>query len=676
MKQILRLVALLLLRPAVAVEPSAQDFEMARLWSGQHLATHDVAQLPFSFTYGGKPSSALLNDWPVERSEQTIDATTVKQTMIFRERSDGLEVRFIATIYRDLPAVEWVVRFHNSGSADTQIIEDIQAADVAFSAPGEEPCKLLHSAGTGAKAIEYQPLRDSLAKGAPLRFVPYGGRPSDHTLPFFNLIAPSGSGVMVALGWTGQWAAEFQRSPGEMHLRAGFEVAHLKLLPGEEIRSPSVLLVFWAGDDAQRGNNLLRRTIRERYSPMVAGKLVEPPVSLPPLIQFEKYSADFLLRSIEAMAAHRYPADTVWVDAGWYKCPDKPNGWAETVGNLIAADPIRFPNGMKPVGDAALQHGYNFLVWFEPERVMPGTWLYEQHPEWLLTPSDLPPERAYQKDWRLFDFGNPAALTWAKNQYATFLKDNAITVYRQDCNAHPVFYWRNAEPFDRRGMREIKHVMGLYDFLDSLMARVPGLRLDVCSGTGSRVDLEMVRRAFNLTRSDDAWWEAIADQARTHAYSLWLPHTGIGSISPGPYEFRSGIGSHVNTCFDPTTASETDWQRWSEALALHRKLRPFFTGDFFPLTKWSVARDAWLAWQFHREDLHGGIVQAFRRPDSSVTTEKLRLHSLDPSADYEFTDLDTGNVRRIRGRDLATDGLSIEMPQHPSSSVFLYRQVL
>ena len=25
------------------------------------------------------------------------------------------------------------------------------------------------------------------------------------------------------------------------------------------------------------------------------------------------------------------------------------------------------------------------LVWFEPERVAPGTWLYEEHPEWLLS---------------------------------------------------------------------------------------------------------------------------------------------------------------------------------------------------------------------------------------------------------------------------------------------------
>jgi alpha-galactosidase len=44
----------------------------------------------------------------------------------------------------------------------------------------------------------------------------------------------------------------------------------------------------------------------------------------------------------------------------------------------------RFPNGLEPLADYVRSLGMGFGLWFEPERVTPGTWLYDKHPEWLL----------------------------------------------------------------------------------------------------------------------------------------------------------------------------------------------------------------------------------------------------------------------------------------------------
>jgi outer membrane protein assembly factor BamB len=46
------------------------------------------------------------------------------------------------------------------------------------------------------------------------------------------------------------------------------------LHPGEAVRSPSILLVFWDGKDPLRGHNLLRAVIREHYTPDVPSPLV------------------------------------------------------------------------------------------------------------------------------------------------------------------------------------------------------------------------------------------------------------------------------------------------------------------------------------------------------------------------------------------------------------------
>ena len=49
--------------------------------------------------------------------------------------------------------------------------------------------------------------------------------------------------------------------------------------------------------------------------------------------------------------------------------------------------PQRFPRGLRPISDHAHTKGLKTLLWFEPERVTPGTWLHEYHREWLLRPT-------------------------------------------------------------------------------------------------------------------------------------------------------------------------------------------------------------------------------------------------------------------------------------------------
>jgi alpha-galactosidase len=144
-------------------------------------------------------------------------------------------------------------------------------------------------------------------------------------------------------------------------------------------------------------------------------------------------------------------------------------------------DPARFPNGLKPVADAAHAAGMKFLLWVEPERVMPGTWIHTHHPDWLLRPTDaMPRELRYQINdgFHLLDLGNPSALAWLEGKLSAMIRDVGIDVYRNDFNMYPLDYWTNGEPADRQGMREIRYVTGLYHLFDTLRREHPGLLLD------------------------------------------------------------------------------------------------------------------------------------------------------------------------------------------------------
>lgn len=51
---------------------------------------------------------------------------------------------------------------------------------------------------------------------------------------------------MIAVGWPGQWASSFTRDSGtDLRVRAGQELTHLTLHPGEEVRSPLIGLIVW-----------------------------------------------------------------------------------------------------------------------------------------------------------------------------------------------------------------------------------------------------------------------------------------------------------------------------------------------------------------------------------------------------------------------------------------------
>ena len=108
----------------------------------------------------------------------------------------------------------------------------------------------------------------------------HGGRSCDYDLPFMNLQQGSG-GVAMAIGWTGQWQARFQRDQkSKLQAKVGLECLQAHLLPGESIRTPRVLLVFWDGEDMLRGHNLFRQALLAHYSPRIKGELVRPPIAL------------------------------------------------------------------------------------------------------------------------------------------------------------------------------------------------------------------------------------------------------------------------------------------------------------------------------------------------------------------------------------------------------------
>ncbi|MCL4790155.1 MAG: NPCBM/NEW2 domain-containing protein, partial [Verrucomicrobia bacterium] len=205
-------------------------------------------ELPFSFRYDGKASAELLKKWKQQRSSRKLDEQRTERLLLWTDSQTGLQVRCVAVEYRDFPIVEWTLYFKNTGARDTPIVSDLLALNTSLSRGSGREFLLHHHKGTFVRADDFEPLTSTLKPGDKLRLAPPAGRPLGHVFPYFNVEQQPDEGLIAVIGWPGQWFAEFARDKDRgLRVIAGQEKTHFRLKPGEEIRTPLVVLQFWRG---------------------------------------------------------------------------------------------------------------------------------------------------------------------------------------------------------------------------------------------------------------------------------------------------------------------------------------------------------------------------------------------------------------------------------------------
>jgi alpha-galactosidase len=285
------------------------------------------------------------------------------------------------------------------------------------------------------------------------------------------------------------------------------------------------------------------------------------------------------------------------------------------------------------------------------------------------------------------NLGNDEARGWLTEHVDQLLTEQGIDLYRQDFNMDPLNAWRSNDAPDRQGITEIKHVTGYLAYWDELRRRHPNMLIDSCASGGRRNDLETMRRAVPLWRSDYAF-EAIGHQCMTYGISLWLPFHGTGTIAARnapyygsgltpvePYAFWSNVSPSLGFGID-MRVREIDYAALRRLIGQWREMNPNYYGDFYPLTTWSRDDQVWIAWQFDRPEQGEGVVQAFRRDKSSYESARFKLRGLDATARYAVANLDTPTTRQeLTGSDLRDRGLLVEIPSRPAAEVITYRKI-
>ena len=632
--------------------------------------------VPFCFHYGNASSRELLGRWKCESETKSLDQNRSQTTRTFTDPETSLEVRFEAIVYADYPVVEWTVYFANRGPTDTPLLSGIRSVDIELQRSDTDEFVLHHHRGDCCSPVSYCPQTTVLGTNAYRRFAPNGGRPTDGEWPYYNVQWAEG-GVIVVVGWPGQWMAEFRRDKTtRLDVSAGQELTSLRLHPGEEIRTPSTVLLFYDGE-YQRSQNLWRRWMMAHAVPRPYGNLPKP-IVLAGTSGLYNEMVD-ATEANQKMSLDRYCEEGVapdywWMDAGWYPVKHQ---WYDTRGDW-QVDTKRFPRGIRPVSDHAHARGIKTLLWFEPETVCGSTWLTENRPEWILGGS-------------LVNLGIPEARRWLTERIDKVLADNAIDLYRQDFNQSPLSHWRNHDSEDRQGISEIRHVCGYLAMWDELRRRHPEMLIDSCASGGRRNDLETMRRSIPLLRSDHRL-HSLGNQCMTHSLSQWLPAHGTctawrdtrfstsqnktaNDLPIVPYAFWSDTTVFLAIGLD-IRLRDLDYATASRLLRQWRSVADCYYGDYWPLTEHSLDDNVWIGWQFDLPEKGKGMVQIFRRPKSPMATQHFLLHGLDPKATYRFVQLAAEETAfDYPAQDLLSHGLPIEIVDQPGFAVFRYERI-
>lgn len=615
---------------------------------------------PFTFKVDGEEFNPA--DWEIINSPTPdIEADNIyrngkTENIVLKNEAKGLEVRVETTAFSENATCQWTVYIKNTGDTDSGVISDFYALDSSFPTGKAE---LYYSMGSDTAASDFSLIRKNLSF-IERKFSGNDGKPTEAYLPYFNICGEN-YGMILGIGWTGQWAAGLSASKGCTDITVKQEHFNAYLLPGEEIRSPLVSVSFYENSNPLKGFNLFRNWITDCVYPesVTKNSYTVMEVAGPTSTR----TSDEIIEILDVLDDSVYAnTDAFWMDAGWYSYNE---GWHDGVGNWTV-DTSRYDNGISELSDYAANKGLGHVLWYEPERLYPGTHFHNEgskHDGWLISVDS--------EDNIMWNLANEDAFAYYCDYLLNSMKENGVTIYRQDFNFAPLKYWQKADDElygGRTGICENHYVTNLYRYLDYLCENIDGLIIDNCASGGKRLDLEMNYRSIAFWRSDYncSYHPDLFDATQSHTYgvSFWLPITGSALYMQDEYAVRSDIMPLMLMDFFSHTHPE---------FGFYTEQKELMGEKYYPLDFGSFDNDKMLAMQFSTDDALAGTALVYKRSEVKDTEYTVRLNGLIPSQSYNVYDIDNPEtVHTLTGEELMNEGMTLDLPEGAKAIILMF----
>ena len=633
-----------------------------------HIFKKSLAHLPVAYTYDGERYHGFSKDFTL-----TDTVTEGNVTRVTGLLCDTLTVTVEITDYAPYgyDAVCWRVTFANNTAAPSAHLSDLSALSMGYM--GQDPILTgIYGDGGVGDSGPYAPYEFPLygRNAKPIHMEPDTGRGTYNYFPYFHLKDQQG-GLFIAMGWPIMWKADFTPDTVEMddgsmlpctRMDMGQAQFDAILQPGESAIIPSVTLLHHTETDGDKATNCWRHFFMDCIMRRVEGGLFPPHMSGGTswlYAEMRDATEDNQIDAMNKYLEHHIPIDYWWMDAGWYwkTKGEHLSTWMETGTWLVDTD--RFPTEFAAVSEHGEKNGVKTLLWFEPEMA--------RLPE-AENDSDGIPWKFHLEGSPLVDMGDPDFVDWCAQRFSSILSKGKISLYRQDYGVNPAVIFKsttiNCE--GRVGMMENRYARGYWGLWDKLIARFPDMMLDSCAAGGGRNDIDSMRRAVPLHKTDHDYSNQSDKQSMHQSLFGWLPYFGACIAGPdkcgevNPYMVQSTYAPWVALCFN-VYAEGYDWDCLRRYTELWQELNPYYTADYYPLTAWSRGNKAWRGWEFYDPKTDSGFFQLFRPENAAETHRAVRLKGLDPTATYELWNRETNEKTTLPAATLLATGFAVEL---------------
>ena len=195
--------------------------------------------------------------------------------------------------------------------------------------------------------------------------------------------------------------------------------------------------------------------------------------------------------------------------------------------------------GLPKLVDKIRKLGLKFGIWLEPEMVSEDSDLYRRHPDWCLrVPGRLPVRSRSQLN---LDVTKKEVRDYIMEQIFKVIDSCQADYIKWDVNRALGNVFSQGVEAGRQGEVFHRHMLGVYDMMERLIARYPNLPFETCAGGGGRFDAGMLYYSPQIWCSDN-----------TDAADRLEIHYGTSFFYP-----ISTFGAHVSVCPNHQTGRTT-----------------------------------------------------------------------------------------------------------------------
>ncbi|MEN9683103.1 MAG: hypothetical protein RLZZ427_854 [Pseudomonadota bacterium] len=369
----------------------------------------------------------------------------------------------------------------------------------------------------------------------------------------------------LQLAWSGSSRVAVERDDeGFWTLSAGavIEPGEVVLAPGASHTAPQVILAV----SAQGRNGAMAQhhgAVRARLD-WPGGAMRPRPVHLNSWEAcYFDHDATRILALAEAAAG--VGIERFILDDGWFRARNNDDAG---LGDWTT-DPVKYPDGLRPLADQVIALGMEFGLWVEPEMVNPDSDLYRAHPDWALAlPGRAQPTARNQL---VLNLALPQVRDYLFGALDALLAELPISYLKWDHN-------RDLAPAGGAAQ-----VLGTYDLLARLRAAHPGVEIESCAGGGGRSDAGIAAYTHRFWTSDNI--DAVSRVPIQRGFLPFLPPEVMGShIGASPAHatgrgqsmgFRAAVAmpGHFGVELDPRQLNAADRAELAGWIAFHKDWR-------------------------------------------------------------------------------------------------------